>query len=307
MTTSTTQTKPDGQTPPAPPSADDKPSKAIAEYDPGAGTQGVLIGGHLAAFQEFARVIAISDLLPDGLKGKPQNVLMALMQGLDLGLRPMQALNLIDVIKGKPAMSAQGMRAQILAAGHRFRIVEHTDTKCTVAAHRSDWADDEWPEVSFTIEQAKQAGLAGGDNWKKYPADMLLARATTRMAKAYFSDVTNGLNSVEELLDITPSSGPRPSLGEVAAQRDAQPAEEPGQPPAETGADGQPIQDAELVDDDAADEAVRQNVLAEAARSQASAEAEQTAVSPDVQAQADADVLAYDEIAIEEERSGGGN
>jgi len=215
-------------------------STALATYDPGAGTQGVVVGNHVLQFQEFAKVLAVSELLPDGLRNKPANVFMALMQGLDLGLRPMQALNLIDVIKGKPAMSAQGMRAQIHAAGHRVRITEWTEERCVILGHRKDWPDDEWVEASFTIEQAKQAGLTGGDNWKKYPADMLLARATTRLAKAYFSDVTNGLSSVEELLDVAPVDRPQ-ALATVAAQRDT------------TGPDvdstGQQIIDAQVIDE----------------------------------------------------------
>jgi hypothetical protein len=237
-------------------------STAFASYDPGAGTQGLVVADQVRRFQEFARVLSQSELLPDGLRGKPANVFMALMQGLDLGLRPMQALNLIDVIKGKPAMNAQGMRAQILAAGHRYRIVENTDERCTIAAHRKDWPDDEWPETTFTIDQAKQAGLAGGENWKKYPADMLLARATSRMAKAYFSDVTNGLSSVEELLDIAPPAATR-TLAEVAAEREKD--KQPEQPATEVGADGQPVVDAEVIDD-ADDEEIRAAVLAEAAR-----------------------------------------
>lgn len=238
-------------------------SAALATYDPTAGTQGLVVADQVRRFQEFARVLSTSELLPDGLRGKPANVFMALMQGLDLGLRPMQALNLIDVIKGKPAMNAQGMRAQILAAGHRYRIVENTDERCTIAAHRKDWPDDEWPETTFTIEQAKQAGLAGGENWKKYPADMLLARATSRMAKAYFSDVTNGLSSVEELLDIAPQ--PTRSLAEVAAGRDQQPAA--GAADAEVGADGAPIEDAVVVVvDEPDDDEIRAAVLEQARR-----------------------------------------
>lgn len=172
---------------------------AIENYNPAGGSQAVVIGGHVLAFQEFAKVLAFSDLLPPGLAGKPANVFLALMQGLDLGLRPMQSMNLIDVIKGKPCMNAQGMRGLIIAAGHELNIAEWTDEKCVIEGRRA--SSTAWREASFTIEQAQKAGLAG-DNWKKYPADMLLARATSRLAKAYFADVTNGLSTIEELIDV---------------------------------------------------------------------------------------------------------
>lgn len=183
---------------------------AIENYNPAGGSQAVVIGGHLAAFQEFAKVLAVSELLPKGLHGKPANVLVALMQGLDLGLRPMQAVNLIDVIQGKPCVSAQGMRALITAAGHELNIIEWSDEKCVIDGRRANSTD--WRQASFTIEQAQKAGLAG-DNWKKYPADMLLARATSRLAKAYFADVTNGLSTIEELIDVAddPRATPPPA------------------------------------------------------------------------------------------------
>jgi len=190
-------------------------SNAVATYDPTGGTRGIVLGHHVADFQEFAKVLAVSELLPDGLRGKPGNVFMALMQGLDLGLRPMQALNLIDVIKGKPCMNAQGMRALITAAGHEINVVEWTEEKCVIEGRRAGTSD--WRQASFTIQQAQAAGLTG-DNWKKYPADMLLARATSRLAKAYFADVTNGLATVEEVLDI--AATPTKSLAEIAAARD---------------------------------------------------------------------------------------
>lgn len=227
--------------------ATDTPSTDLATYDPNAGSQGVVVGEHVQQFVDFAKTLAVSDLLPDGLRGKPGNVFMAIMSGLDLGLRPMQALQLIDVIKGKPCLKAEGMRALILDAGHEINVIEQTDEKCVIEGRRSGSQD--WRTMSFTIGQAKAAGLAG-DNWKKYPADMLLARATTRLAKAYFADVTNGLSSVEELLDTSPAAA-RPSLGRVAQQRDAA-----------ANGDGEVV-DA-VIDEDANDEQVRQAVLAAA-------------------------------------------
>lgn len=224
----------------------DAPTTDVATYDPSGGTQAVVIGQHVQQFVDFAKTLAVSDLLPDGLRGKPGNVFMALMQGLDLGLRPMQALQLIDVIKGKPCIKAEGMRALIVSAGHEIRVVEMTDEKCVIEGRRK--GTDEWVQASFTAAQAQTAGLSG-DNWKKYRPDMLLARASTRLAKAYFADVINGLSSSEELLDVAPAVD-RPTLAQIAANRDA------------------PAADAEIVDavidEEAEDEKTRQAVLAAA-------------------------------------------
>ena len=179
------------------------------------GTQPIIQGGQVSAYMEFAKTLAVSNLLPLEMRGKPADVFMAVMQGLDLGFRPMQALALIDVIKGKPCVKAEGKRALILAAGHDLRIPEWTDDKCVIEGRRR--GDDEWWQASFTREQATQAKLAG-DNWAKYPADMLLARATSRLCKAYFADVTNGLATSEDMYEEGRAA--RPSLAQVAAERE---------------------------------------------------------------------------------------
>lgn len=188
----------------------------IELYD--GGTQAIIVGGQMVAYQDFAKAVAVSTLLPAEMRGKPADVLVVVLQGLDLGMRPMQAFGLIDVIKGKPCLKAEGKRALVLAAGHGFRVVEWTDDKCVVEGRRR--GTDEWQQATFTREQAKKAGLSG-DNWTKYPADMLLARATSRLCKAYFADVTNGLATSEEMFDDRPE---RPTLMQIAAERADKPA-----------------------------------------------------------------------------------
>jgi len=52
------------------------------------------------------------------------------------------------------------------------------------------WQDE--GAATFTIEEAKTAGLAGKDNWKGYPSDMLFARALTRAQRRYAPDIWGG-------------------------------------------------------------------------------------------------------------------
>lgn len=188
----------------------------IATYDASRGSMAAITGGHLEQFVDWSKKIALGSVIPDSLRGKPADVFITVMHGLDLGLRPMQALNLVYVVKGRPSLSAEGMRSLILDAGHELEV-EADDKKATVRARRA--GTDRWVEASFTIEQAKKAKL-GGQNWDAYTEDMLVARATSRLAKRYFPDVTNGLASVEELLDEQPAPV-RPSLAEAKQQREA--------------------------------------------------------------------------------------
>lgn len=208
---------------------------SLATYEPTlAGSVDVISAGHVQKFTEFAKTLAVSGMLPDGLRGNPANVFMAIMQGLDLGLRPMQALNLIDVIKGKPGLKPEGMRALIQSAGHEWRDVEVTAEKCVIRARRK--GTEYWNEVTYTIEQAKTAGdYAKNAIYKARPEDMLYARCSVRMAKRHFSDVINGLPSVDDLQELAPEPE-RPTLAQAAAERE-KPAEAPAASPERTRAD----------------------------------------------------------------------
>jgi hypothetical protein len=210
----------------------------VERYEPSsAGSMAVVTGGHLQAFQDWAKVVAVAGAIPDALRGKPADVFVTVMHGLDLGLRPMQALNLVYVVKGRPSLSAEGMRSLILEAGHELEV-DADDKKATVRARRK--GTDRWVEASFTVEQAKKAKLSG-QNWDAYTEDMLVARATVRLARRYFPDVTNGLAAVEELRDAEPGRE-RPSLAAVAADR------------------GQPAPAAQSADDEAEQARLRDEV-----------------------------------------------
>lgn len=148
----------------------------------------------------LAEQIARTDFVPDGLKGNPAAVMAAMLKGHEVGMAPMQALSHIHVIKGRPTISAEGQRALVLAAGHSIRVKKLTPEACTLIGTRSGEADG--TEVTYTLDEAKKAGIARGNNWANHPTDMLLARASTRLCRAVFPDVTGGLSSYEEVVDL---------------------------------------------------------------------------------------------------------
>ena len=79
------------------------------------------------------------------------------------------------------------MSLMIRQKGHKIEQVKSDDEICVLKGIRSDTGQE--MEVSFSVEDAKKAQLAGKDNWKKYPADMCFARALSRLARRLFSDV----------------------------------------------------------------------------------------------------------------------
>jgi len=124
-------------------------------------------------------------------------VLAAILYGQELGFSPIQALQCIDIIQGKPTISAAGVKAKILAEGGVIRDLEWTDKLCRIEGNRAG----NKVITEYTMQEAVQAGLAGKDNWKRMPKDMLYARCVTRYARNHWADKIKGLYGGEEMSD----------------------------------------------------------------------------------------------------------
>jgi hypothetical protein len=179
--------------------------------------------GILGDAVRLAEAIYKTQMVPEPLRGKPDAVVAVVLAGHELGLGPMQSLQTIDLIQGRPALSPEGMRALILAEGHGFDV-DAQDDHCTVICRRRDWPPErDWRQFTFTMADAERAGLAEKDNWVKYPRAMLTARATGEAARAIFADVIAGLSyTSEEVADFSPppaqSRLARPDTGPGARQ-----------------------------------------------------------------------------------------
>lgn len=157
--------------------------------------------------EKLSTTLAKSALLPEALRGKQSDILVTLLSGAELGLAPMQALRGIVVIKGKPALSADLMGALVKRnpVCEYLQLVESTATKATYKTKRK--GDPEPTTMSFTMEDAKAAGIAG-DMYRKYPANMLRARCLAIICRAVYPDLCLGLYDSDsgELTDGVPTT-----------------------------------------------------------------------------------------------------
>lgn len=132
----------------------------------------------------------------------PEQALMIMMAGKDLGLSYTQSLRAFHVIEGRPALSADGMVAVCLA--HRdiceyFRVVESDDRHAVVETKR---VGNPPRKMTFTIEEAQRAGLVKEkSNWAKWPGRMCVARAKSFLAREEYADLLMGLYDPDELRD----------------------------------------------------------------------------------------------------------
>jgi hypothetical protein len=150
-----------------------------------------------------ARLIAKSDVLPKALQGKPANVYLALMAARDIaGLSEFTATQKLYVIDGKFAMYAELQRALVMA--HEkcdyMMLISNDGKEATWETKRDGYPKEvRW---TYSLEDAKQAGLLSKDNWRKHTKDMLNARASAALCRLVYPDILMGLSySVEELRD----------------------------------------------------------------------------------------------------------
>ncbi|HEU5475665.1 MAG TPA: hypothetical protein VFV67_33920 [Actinophytocola sp.] len=166
------------------------------------------------AAYRLAKNLAMSGIIPRELQGKPADVLVIVLYGQELGLAPMQAMQVIDVVKGRPALRANLWVALARKAGHKVRVTDETATSCTVSVVRHD--DPEPCVVEYTLDDAKTAGLLSNDNYRKNPKAMLYARAASTAIRRACPEVALGFSDEYELAEPEPA---RPTLAQVAAER----------------------------------------------------------------------------------------
>lgn len=152
-----------------------------------------------AAFAVAERLVQ-SSFVPTTFRGKPTEAAAAILAGSEVGLSPMAALRSFDIISGQAAARAVTLRAIVQSQGHDIELVESTATRCVMQGRRR--GTPTWQKVTWTIERAQQLKLTGKDNWKSQPQSMLLARATSEIARLVAADAILGIAySAEEIID----------------------------------------------------------------------------------------------------------
>jgi hypothetical protein len=148
--------------------------------------------------REQSAILVKTGFLPEAIR-TPEQAVAIMLKGRELGIPAMYALSNIAVIKGKPVANAELMLALIYRdhGDNAIRFKTSDNKQCTVAYRRRSWTQPE--TYTFSIEDAKQAGLLGNQTWSKYPQAMLRARCVSAVARMAFADTIGGLYTPEEL------------------------------------------------------------------------------------------------------------
>lgn len=180
---------------------------------------GILNPQNLDEALKMAEIMSRASIVPKDFQGNPGNIVVAMQWGMELGLAPLQAMQNIAVINGRPSLWGDAMIALVRGSAHCEYIKETLTGEgenmvATCYAKRTGQAEE---VRTFSVSDARCAGLwdkAGP--WKSYPKRMLQMRARGFAIRDVFADVLRGMACAEEEIDTAaerditpPASQPR--------------------------------------------------------------------------------------------------
>ena len=160
------------------------------------------------------------DVLPRAYRDRPGALLLVDQWAKARGIDTLTAIQTVSFIDGRPIVDATMQRALAKRAGYRVRVIEATDRQATVVVIE-DGA--EVGRETFTMQDATRMGLAGKDNWKKNPRNMLVARATSNAIRWHAPEVLAGIGTEDEDDDVP--FAPVAAPAEVVRQPEPEPVE----------------------------------------------------------------------------------
>lgn len=160
----------------------------------------------LTEAMDFAKMISNSSLCPNGFKGKAGDVIIAMQMGAEVGLSPMQAIQNIAVINGRPCLWGDAALAVVqsspLYVSHR-EWIEGSEKDGTLTAYCSITRKGQEEYIKpFSQKDAEKAGLwKKAGVWQQYPSRMLQMRARAFAIRDKFADALRGIKIAEEVTD----------------------------------------------------------------------------------------------------------
>lgn len=157
--------------------------------------------------QRVAKMLAVSDMIPDNYKQKIGNCVIALEIANRIGANIIAVMQNLYIVHGKPGWSSQFLISCVNASGRftplRYQMSgEGDDWGCVAWAHDKSRERLESPRVTIGMAKAEGWFAKNGSKWKTMPELMLRYRAATFFTRLYAPELTMGMQTVEEIIDI---------------------------------------------------------------------------------------------------------
>lgn len=139
--------------------------------------------------ERAASAMSKSGFFPDSKQAA--QAIVKVLAGRELGFGAFASMVGVSVIQGKPVIGANLLAAAVKQTGkYNYRVTTHTSEVCEIVFYEGK---ESVGTSTFTMKDASAAGLSQKDNWKKYPRNMLFARAIANGQKWFAPDVFNGV------------------------------------------------------------------------------------------------------------------
>ena len=137
----------------------------------------------------LGQILAKSGYFSDAREAS--QAVVKILAGREIGLGPIAAMAGIYVVKGRITLGANIIAGLVRShPRYDYRVVRLDAEVCEIEFLAAN--GDVLGLSRFSLEDARRAGLAQGDNWQKHPRNMLFARAVSNGAKWFCPDVFNG-------------------------------------------------------------------------------------------------------------------
>ena len=177
----------------------------------------------------FSKMVASSEFAPKDFRGKPESCMLAIQHGSEVGLSPMQSLQSIAVINGRPTIWGDAALALVQSSPVCEYVREYTEGEGDGLVAVCEAKRKGYPAptvVRFSVADAKKAGLWGKSGpWSQYSSRMLTLRARGFALRNAFADALRGLITAEEAQDYQHEPARQPVV--VRPKFDTPPAAEP--------------------------------------------------------------------------------
>jgi hypothetical protein len=160
--------------------------------------------------QRGAKLLASSSLVPKEYQGNLPNCVIAMNMAQRVGADPLQVMQNLYVVHGRPGWSSQFLIATFNQCG-KFSALRYEWT--------GNEGKDDWACRAYAVEKATGETLKGswvsvgtakkegwydknGSKWKTMPQQMLMYRAASWFVRAYAPELSMGLQTVDEVRDV---------------------------------------------------------------------------------------------------------
>lgn len=159
--------------------------------------------------QRVATMFSKSELVPKRYQGNIGNCVIALEMAHRIGASPLMVMQNLDVILGKPSWSSKFLIASLNACG-KFSPLRYEEDEKEGGRTRAKAVDKLTGDTVYgawvSMNMAKAEGWIdkSGSKWKTMPELMRRYRAASFFTNQFAPEVSMGLATTEEVIDITP-------------------------------------------------------------------------------------------------------